>query len=163
MEEEKKAKEEPKKENLESLPSWLWGVLIGICVLILIIGGINYFNNNDSDSETNNEGSSSNQQNETPLRISPDRKWKVIEPPKKVFFTGSFDKPLETEAGKDFSFEGASCKYCVCNSSGIKYCSIGTEDISSQIPNNTHNCELYFMSQEGTSGYIYVVYWVPNL
>jgi len=64
-------KEEPKKENLESLPSWLWVVLIGICVIILILGGIHSWNKNNDDS-ANDTGVKKSSENIATTSESPD-------------------------------------------------------------------------------------------
>lgn len=152
MEENEKAK----VEKIESFPSWLWGVLIGFCVLILIIGGVNSCKKN----KEQNPDSPKNQTEQSDSNGSHKQKSYTLVLkngyPKMVNLNSEYGETYNLDYLDVFAFSSATGSYCVINGANYEECSAGTEDISDKFNEEDANSKLRFKGNGTLMLFVYI-------
>jgi len=150
MSEEKKAEGKTHGEGVQGAPKWLWYIVGGIIVIILLSGLFRSCNNNSKKPKTEIAPKNTNS--------SSQGKWE-IEKTVTVKFGGEYGEVYKgVRPGSNVSFENATEDYCAKNKVN-EYCAKKGEDVGRQMPNSTNNGELRFKSQNGKTGSIDIIFW----
>jgi len=139
---------EKEEKSVERAPGWSWFVLIGICLLFLIFGGV--------------KSCKENREKKAKAKIERSEKapvW-VIEKKQVVYFGNDYVETIYLSEGENLSFENSSEPYCVKNLSEQEFCAEKGEDVGSQMPNNISNMQLRFKSGNGETGQVTIVFWI---